>query len=152
MFPEKTFQYTFLDEQLNDQYRTFRNFGTIIQVFTGIAILISCLGVYGLILFVVKRKVKEIGVRKVLGASVGNILSLIYKDFVWLIITGFVIAIPVSYYLIGQWLDNFTFHTTIDAMTYVISLLTVVTIVGVTIGIQAVKASLANPVNSLRSE
>jgi putative ABC transport system permease protein len=152
MFPEKTFQYTFLDQQLNDQYRGFQNFGTIIQIFTGIAILISCLGVYGLILFVVQRKVKEIGVRKVLGASVMSILQLIYKDFVLLIVAGFIIAIPVSYYFIGQWLENFTYHTTIDAVTYAISLFAVVTVVVITIGIQAVKASLANPVNSLRSE
>lgn len=152
MFPEKTFQYTFLDQQLNDQYRGFQNFGTIIQIFTGIAILISCLGVYGLILFVVQRKVKEIGVRKVLGASIGSILQLIYKDFVLLIIAGFVIAIPVSYYFIGQWLENFTYHTTIDVLTYAISLLAVIVVVVITIAIQAVKASLANPVNSLRSE
>jgi putative ABC transport system permease protein len=152
MFPEKTFQYTFLDQQLNDQYSGFQNFATIIQIFAGIAILISCLGVYGLILFVVQRKVKEIGVRKVLGASVTSILQLIYKDFVVLIVVGFVIAIPVSYYFIGQWLENFTYHTTIDAVTYLISLIVVVAVVVITIGIQAVKASLANPVNSLRSE
>jgi putative ABC transport system permease protein len=152
MFPEKSFQYTFLDEQLDDQYRGFQNFASIIQVFTGIAILISCLGVYGLILFVVQRKVKEIGVRKVLGASVVSILQLIYKDFVWLIVAGFVIAIPVSYYFINQWLENFTYHTTIDVITYVASLLAVMIVVVITIGIQAVKASLANPVNSLRSE
>lgn len=152
MFPEKSFQYTFLDQQLNDQYRGFQNFATIIQIFTGIAILISCLGVYGLILFVVQRKVKEIGVRKVLGASVASILRLIYKDFVWLIIAGFVIAIPVSYYFINAWLENFTYHTTIDATTYAVSLMAVVVVVVLTIAIQAVKASLANPVNSLRSE
>jgi putative ABC transport system permease protein len=152
MFPEKSFQFTFLDEQLDSQYSAFQNFATIIQVFTGIAILISCLGVYGLILFVVQRKVKEIGVRKVLGASVTSILQLIYKDFVWLIVAGFVIAIPISYYFINQWLENFTYHTTIDVITYVVSLLVVMAVVVITIGIQAVKASLANPVNSLRSE
>jgi putative ABC transport system permease protein len=152
MFPEKTFQFTFLDEQLNNQYQNFQNFGTIIQAFTLIAILISCLGVYGLVLFVVQRKVKEIGVRKVLGASVGNILQLIYKDFAWLLVIGFVLAIPVSYYLMKQWLENFTYHTSIDVMTYVISFLLVLVVVAITIGYQAIKASLANPVKSLRSE
>ncbi|MBT1700940.1 ABC transporter permease [Fulvivirgaceae bacterium PWU4] len=152
MFPEKTFQFTFLDEQLNSQYQNFQNFGTIIQTFAGIAILISCLGVYGLVLFVVQRKVKEIGVRKVLGASVGNILQLIYRDFAWLLVTGFVLAIPASYYLMKQWLENFTYHTSIDAITYVMSFVMVVVIVALTIGYQAVKASLANPVSSLRSE
>jgi putative ABC transport system permease protein len=152
MFPEKTFQFTFLDEQLNNQYRNFQNFGIIIQSFAFIAIVISCLGVYGLVLFVVQRKVKEIGVRKVLGASVGSILQLIYRDFAWLLVTGFVLAIPVSYYLMKRWLENFTYHTTIDAVTYAISFVLVVAIVAITIGYQAVKASLANPVKSLRSE
>jgi putative ABC transport system permease protein len=152
MFPEKTFQFTFLDEQLNSQYRNFQNFGTIIQTFAFIAILISCLGVYGLVLFVVQRKVKEIGVRKVLGAGVGSILQLIYRDFAWLLVAGFALAIPASYYLMLQWLENFTYHTSIDALTYVISFVLVVVIVALTIGYQAMKASLANPVNSLRSE
>ena len=152
MFPEKAFQFSFLDEQLDDQYRNFRNFGTIIQAFTGIAILISCLGVYGLVLFVVQRKVKEIGVRKVLGASVSNILGSLYKDFALLLLIGFVLAIPVSYYLMGQWFENFTYRTTIDPFTYLLSLALVVIIVTLTIGYQALRASFANPVRSLRSE
>lgn len=152
MFPEKTFQFTFLDEQIDSQYQSFQNFGTIIQVFTFIAILISCLGVYGLVLFVVQRKVKEIGVRKVLGANVMSILGLIYKDFAWLIAIGFLVAIPASYYLMSEWLENFNDHTPIDAVTYLISFTLVIVVVGATIGYQAVKASLANPVTSLRSE
>jgi putative ABC transport system permease protein len=152
LFPEKGFQYTFLDEQLNQQYQNFQNFGSIIQTFTGIAILISCLGVYGLVLFVVQRKVKEIGVRKVLGASVSSILQLIYRDFVWLIIIGFVLAVPASYYLLDQWLENFTYRTSLDVFTYAISFLVVLLIVTATVSYQAIKASLANPVTSLRSE
>lgn len=152
LFPEKGFQYTFLDEQLDQQYQNFRNFGWIIEGFTIIAILISCLGVYGLVLFVVQRKVKEIGVRKVLGASVGNILRLIYQDFVWLVLIGFVLAIPASYYLMTQWLENFQYRISLDVVTYAISLIIVVVIVAGTVSYQAVRASLANPVKSLRSE
>jgi putative ABC transport system permease protein len=152
MFPEKTFQFTFLDEQIDSQYQNFQNFGIIIQTFTFIAILISCLGVYGLVLFVVQRKVKEIGVRKVLGASLANILRLIYQDFAWLLAIGFVLAIPLSYYLMQQWLENFMYHTSIDAFTYVVSFVLVLVVVALTIGFQAIKASLANPVKSLRSE
>ncbi|MEJ0056395.1 MAG: FtsX-like permease family protein [Bacteroidota bacterium] len=152
LFPEKSFQFTFLDEQLDQQYSNFQNFGKIIQSFALIAILISCLGVYGLVLFVVQRKVKEIGVRKVVGAGMTNILQLIYADFVWLLVIGFVLAVPVSYYFINQWLDNFVFHTQIDFITYVISFLSVLIIVALTISYHAVKASLANPVLSLRSE
>lgn len=152
MFPEKAFEYIFLDEQLEAQYQNFRNFATIIQSFTVIAILISCLGVYGLVLFVVQRKVKEIGVRKVLGAGVGSILRVIYTEFAVLVVAGFVLAVPLSYYLLDQWLGNFAQRTTIDWLTYLFSFLLVVIIVASTIGYQAVKASMANPVDSLRSE
>jgi putative ABC transport system permease protein len=152
LFPEKAFEFGFLDEQLNEQYESFTNFGWIIQAFAGIAILISCLGVYGLVLFTVQRKVKEIGVRKVLGATVSGILNLVYKDFALLIVIGFLIAVPVSYYFINQWLDNFVYRTTIDGYTYAISLLVILIIVSITISYQSILAAQANPVKSLRNE
>lgn len=152
IFPEKAFEFSFLDEQLSQQYANYRNFGIIIQTFTGIAILISCLGVYGLVLFTVQRKVKEIGVRKVLGANVSSILGLIYRDFALLIVIGFIIALPVSYYLMNQWLSNFIYHTNINVMSYVLSLVMVLVVVTLTIGYQALRAANANPVKSLRSE
>ncbi|HZY83081.1 MAG TPA: ABC transporter permease [Cyclobacteriaceae bacterium] len=152
MFPEKSFQYNFLDQQLDQQYRNFQNFGTIIQTFTFIAILIACLGVYGLVLFVVQRKVKEIGVRKVLGASAGSILNLIYRDFALLIVFAFVFATPIAWYFMDQWLANFTYHTTIDVWTFGLSLVLVMFVTSLTIAYQALKASLANPVKSLRTE
>ncbi|MEI9921489.1 MAG: ABC transporter permease [Bacteroidota bacterium] len=152
MFPEKSFQFNFLDQQLDQQYQNFQNFGTIIQSFTFIAILIACLGVYGLVLFVVQRKVKEIGVRKVLGASVTSILNLIYKDFALLIVVAFVVATPVAWYMMDQWLGNFSYHTSIDAWTFALSLVLVVLITSLTIAYQAIKASMANPVKSLRTE
>jgi putative ABC transport system permease protein len=152
IFPEKAFEYSFLDEQLNQQYADFKNFGTIIQTFSGIAILIACLGVYGLVLFTVQRKVKEIGVRKVFGATVPSILKLVYKDFALLIAIGFAIAVPFSYYFINQWLDNFVYRTSIDFLTYAISLLVVLVIVSFTISYQSIRAAHANPVNSLRIE
>jgi len=152
MFPEKSFQFTFLDEQLNQQYANYQNFGTIIQAFTFIAVLIACLGVYGLVLFVVQRKVKEIGVRKVLGANVPNILALIYKDFALLIVTAFLLATPAAWYFMDQWLENFSYRTSIDIITFVLSFLLVVVITSLTISYQAIKASMANPVKSLRTE
>jgi putative ABC transport system permease protein len=152
IFPEKAFEFAFLDEQLNKQYSNFKSFGWIIQTFAGIAILIACLGVYGLVLFTVQRKVKEIGVRKVLGASVPGILKLVYKDFALLIALGFMLAVPVSYYCIDQWLDNFVYRTSIDFITYAISLLIVVVIVSLTISYQSIQAAQANPVDSLRTE
>jgi putative ABC transport system permease protein len=152
IFPEKAFEYRFLDEQLNEQYNNYRDFGTIIQTFAVIAILIACLGVYGLVLFTVQRKVKEIGVRKVMGASIGNVLVLIYRDFALLILIGFVLAVPVSYYLLNQWLANFIYHTSIDVLTYGLSFLFILIVVSLTISYQAIRAARANPVTSLRSE
>lgn len=152
VFPEKAFEFTFLDEQLNDQYADYKSFGLIIQTFAGIAILIACLGVYGLVLFTVQRKVKEIGVRKVMGATVAGILKLVYKDFALLIVIGFAIAVPISYYFINQWLDNFVYRTSIDFLTYGISLLVVLAIASLTISYQSIQAARANPVNSLRME
>jgi putative ABC transport system permease protein len=152
IFPEKAFEFTFLDEQLNAQYSNFQNFGKIIQTFTLIGIVIACLGVYGLVLFTVQRKVKEIGVRKVLGASVGGILTMIYRDFALLLLIGFVLAIPASYFFLDQWLRNFNYHISIDALTYAMSFIVIVAVVSLTISYQAIKAAQANPVNSLRSE
>jgi len=152
LFPEKAFEYFFLEEQLNQQYSNYQNFGLIIQSFSVIAILIASLGVYGLVLFTVQRKVKEIGVRKVLGASVQSVLMLIYRDFAVLVLTGFIVAIPVSYYLLKEWLNNFIYHTSIDVMMYAISFLTVLIIVSFAIGYQVFKAAQGNPVESLRSE
>lgn len=152
LFPEKAFEFGFLDEQLDEQYESFTNFGFIIQAFAGIAIIISCLGVYGLVLFTVQRKVKEIGVRKVLGASVPGILKLVYKDFALLIVMGFLVAVPISYYFISQWMDNFVYRTSIDVLTYAISLLVILVIVSLTISYQSIVAAQANPVRSLRSE
>ena len=152
LFPEKAFEFSFLDEQLSQQYSKYRNFGFIIQSFSAIAILIASLGVYGLVLFTVQRKVKEIGVRKVLGASVRSVLALIYRDFALLVLIGFIVAVPVSYYLLKEWLSNFIYHTTIDTAMYVVSFLMVLIIVSLAIGYQVLKAAQGNPVDSLRSE
>ena len=152
VFPEKAFEFTYLQEELRGQYATFQDFSQIIQAFTGIAVLISCLGVYGLVLFTVQRKFKEIGVRKVLGANVRNILMTIYSDFALLLGIGFIIAIPLSSLLMNKWLDNFTYHTTISPITYALSLFIVVGVMTLTISYQAIKAALSNPVDALRTE
>lgn len=152
IFPEKAFEFTFLDEELNEQYSSFRNFGAIIQIFTFISVIISCLGVYGLVLFTVQRKAKEIGVRKVLGGSVGNILFLIYKDFGILIIIGFSAAAPLSYYFVNNWLSNFVYHINIDVLIYGVGFGLVFLVVFLTISYQAIIAARANPIKSLRLE
>lgn len=152
LFPDKAFEFNFLDEQLAQQYANYETFGRIIRWFTFIAILISGFGVYGLILFVTKRRVKEIGIRKVLGASISSLLILMCKEFLLLIAIAFIMAIPFSYYLIQNWLENFTYHTEIDFLTYLISFLIVVLIVGITVVFNAYKAASINPVESIRVE
>ena len=152
IFPEKAFEFSFLEEQLNNQYTAYQNFGNIIQSFSLVAIVIACLGVYGLVLFTIQNKVKEIGVRKVLGASVGSILKLIYRDFALLLVLGFILALPVSYYLMAKWFSNFIYHTSIDAGTYLISFSIVLLIVLATISYQAIRAAQVSPVKSLKQE
>lgn len=152
VFPEKAFEFTHLDEQLRNQYLSFQNFSRIIQMFTGIAVLIACLGVYGLVLFTVQRKFKEIGVRKVLGANVGSILFMIYREFALLLVIGFVLAIPMSWLLMNKWLSNFIYHTNVSPVTYVISLALVVIVMSLTISYQAIRAALGNPINAIRTE
>lgn len=152
LFPEKSFEYAFFDTQLENQYSNFINFGTIIKVFTAIAMLISCLGVYGLVLFIVQHKVKEIGVRKVLGATVSSILKLICKDFALLLVIAFMLSIPISYWLIDQWMENFTFRASIGVVPYLIGFVVLALVVGITVSYHAFMASIANPVKSLRSE
>lgn len=152
VFPEKAFEFTYLEEQLRGQYSTFENFSRIIQTFTGIAVLIACLGVYGLVLFTVQRKFKEIGVRKVLGASVPGILLMIYRDFALLLAVGFLLAIPLSWFLMNQWLANFIYRTSVTPATYAVSLVLVMLVMSLTISYQAIRAALGNPVNALRTE
>lgn len=152
LFPDKAFEFNFLDEQLVRQYANYQTFGKIIRWFMFMAILISGLGVYGLILFVSKRRVKEIGIRKVLGASIPGLLLLLCKEFLVLIVIAFVLAIPFSYYLIQNWLENFTYHTDIDFLTYFLSFILVVGVVGITIIFNALKAAMVNPVVSIRME
>jgi putative ABC transport system permease protein len=152
LFPDKAFEFNFLDDQIELQYSNYQTFGRIIRWFTFMAILISGLGVYGLILFVSKRRVKEIGIRKVLGASIPSLLILLCREFLVLIAIAFVLAIPFSYYLIQNWLDNFTYHTEIDFLTYFLSFILVILIVGCTIIFNALKAAMVNPVESIRVE
>jgi putative ABC transport system permease protein len=146
------FTYEFLDDKFDAMYRTEKRLGNIVTIFTFIAIFVACLGLYGLAAFAAERRVKEIGIRKVMGASVGGIVTLLSKDFIKLIVIGFIFATPVSWYLLNQWLADFEYRIEIGpgifalagAMTLIIALLTV--------SWQSIKAALANPVDSLKSE
>jgi putative ABC transport system permease protein len=151
-FPGNFFDYTFLDEQYNAQYKNDQLFGKAFSIFAGFAIFIACLGLLGLSLFATAQRTKEIGVRKVLGASVSNIVLLLSKDFIKLVIIAFIIASPIAYFIMHQWLQDFAYRINISWWVFVIAGILSVIIALATISFQAVRAAVSNPVKSLRTE
>ncbi|MEO0333052.1 MAG: FtsX-like permease family protein, partial [Bacteroidota bacterium] len=151
-YPEYDFRYEFLDDRVAGFYEDYDRTFSLAQIFAGIAIFISCLGLYGLVMFMAERRTKEVGIRKVLGASVQQIVALFSKEFVKLIFVAFVLAAPLAYYLMQQWLRSFAYTIEINAFTFVISLVAIITIVLLTVGYQSIKAAIANPVDALRDE
>jgi putative ABC transport system permease protein len=152
LVPQRPFEYFFLDEQFDRQYRAEERFGKLFLYFSSLAIFIACLGLLGLISYITLQRTKEIGVRKVLGASTGNIVLLLSRDFLWLVGVALVIAVPVSWYAMSRWLENFAYHTQVGWWVFALSGTIALLIALLTISFQAVKAALANPVTSLRSE
>ncbi len=150
--PEEPFKFNFLDQTLNDQYQAEQNSSKVFTVFAGLAILIACVGLFGLSAYTAGLRTKEIGVRKVMGASVFGVVFMLSKDFTKLILIAFVLAIPVAYYGMDQWLQGFYFRTGIDVFTFVIAGLSTLLISWLTVSYQSIRAAIVNPVNSLRSE
>ncbi len=151
-FPGNLFDYYFLDEKFNEQYKNDRLFGKAFGIFAGFAIFIACLGLLGLSLFATTQRTKEIGVRKVLGASVTNIILLLSKDFIRLVLIAFIIASPPAYFIMHEWLQDFAYRINIGWWVFAIAGSLAVIIALATISFQAIRAALANPVISLRSE
>jgi putative ABC transport system permease protein len=150
--PNEPFEYSFLDEDFQKNYAAENRLSAIVGYFTVVAILISCLGLFGLATFSAEQRTKEIGVRKVLGASVTGIVALISKDFVKLIGISIIIASPIAWWAMNKWLQNFAYRTNIHWTVFVITTVTALLIALITIGFQAVRAAIANPVRSLRAE
>lgn len=150
--PGFPFDYNFLDEAYQKQYLTDTRVGVLSRYFAGLAILISCLGLFGLAAFTAQRRQKEIGIRKVVGASVQSITAMLSKDFLKLVLISVLIAFPVSWWAMNQWLQSFAYRITISAGIFIIAGLSVMVITLLTISYQAVRAALANPVKSLRTE
>jgi putative ABC transport system permease protein len=146
------FDYYFLDEAFDQQHRAERRMGYLFSGFTGVAILLACLGLFGLITFAAERRTKEIGIRKVLGASVAGITGLLAKDFLKLVFVAIAIASPVAYYFIKKWLSDFAYRVDIQWWMFALAGLSAVLVACLTLAFQAVKAALADPVKSLRSE
>ncbi|WP_153797359.1 ABC transporter permease [Foetidibacter luteolus] len=151
-FPGNFFDYYFLDEKFNRQYSDDQLFGKIFGIFAGFAIFIACLGLLGLSLFATAQRTKEIGVRKVLGASVSNIVLLLSKDFVKLVLVAFVIASPFAWLLMRRWLQDFAYRINLSWWFFALAGVTAVVVALATISFQAVKAALRNPVKSLKTE
>ncbi len=151
-FPGYLFTYEFLDDALARNYSREEQLFSIFKIFAGISIGIGCLGLFGLISFLVVQKTKEVGVRKVLGASVSGIVLLFSKDFMKLLLIAFFIAVPLSWYAMGQWLSGFAYRIDLSPFYFILGGLINLVVAFVTIGYQARKAAIANPIDSLRDE
>jgi putative ABC transport system permease protein len=152
MVPGQPFKFLFLDENLNTQYDAEQRAGKIFGVFSMLAIIIACVGLFGLAAYTTSLRTKEIGVRKVLGASVSNIVFLLSKDLVKLILVAFVIAIPFSWYIMDNWLSDFAYHIEIGVSVFVIAGTSALLISWITVSYQSIRAAIVNPIKSLRSE
>ncbi len=150
--PDYPFEYGFLDERIENLYRAEKRMGRIFGYFAVLAILISCLGLFGLVSFMAEQRRKEIGIRKVLGAAVSGIVMLISREFIILAVAANVIAWPVAYFVMNRWLQSYAYRVDIGWMVFIVSAFAAVIITLITIAFQSVKAAIANPVTSLRYE
>jgi len=150
--PNLPLDYSFMDEQFNQLYTTEQQTGRIFITFAVLAILIACLGLFGLVTYAAEQRTKEIGIRKVLGADVGNIVAMISKDFLRLVVIASVIAFPVAWWAMHKWLQDFAYRVSISWWVFVFAAAMAVIIALLTISFQAIKAAIANPVKSLRTE
>jgi putative ABC transport system permease protein len=150
--PGFPFTFNYLDEAYQKQYETETRVSVLAGYFSALAIIISCLGLFGLVAFTAQKRQKEIGIRKVIGASVNNITIMLTKDFLKLVIIAVIIAFPLSWWAMSQWLQGFAYRIDIGAGVFLIAIVSIVVITLLTVSFQAIKAAIANPVKSLRSE
>jgi len=153
MFPEQSFKFTFLDEDINAKYAEDQRTGKLFAVFSGLAIFVACIGLFALSAYTSNLRTKEIGIRKVLGASVGSVLILLSKDFSRMILISFILAVPVSWLVMENWwLQNFAYRIQLGAGTVALAGLAAFMVAWITVSFQSIKAAVKNPVQSLKSE
>ena len=150
--PQYPFDYYFIDEAYNRKFRTEQQEATLGLLFAGLTIFISCLGLFGLATYMAETRTREIGIRKVLGASVAGIAALIARDFVKLVLVSVLIATPVAWFVMNRWLEGFNYRIQISGWIFLASGLLAVFIALATVSFQAIKAAIANPVRSLKIE
>lgn len=152
MAPSQPFNYTFMDEEFNHTYRTEQQTGRLFISFATLAILIACMGLLGLAMFTAEQRTREIGIRKVLGASVGGILGLLTRDFLKLVVLSILVASPLAWWMMNKWLQDFAYRTSISWTVFAMATGAALVTAVVTISVQAIKSAKANPVKSLRTE
>lgn len=152
ILPNSDFEYYLLDEKIEELYQAEIHTSKLINTATGLAILISCLGLFGLTFFTVTQRAKEISIRKVLGATVANVVGLLSKDFLKLVIIALLVASPAAYYFMEQWLEAFSYRINIEWWVFIIAGIAALTVAFLTMGFQSIKAALANPVENLKNE
>jgi len=150
--PAYPFTYQFVDDQFNQMFLSEMLISKLSRVFAALAILISCLGLFGLAAYTAERRTKEIGVRKVLGASVSGIAALLSKDFLKLVLISCIVAFPLAWLMMNNWLQNYQYRITISWWIFLIAAIVAILIALLTVSFQAIKAAVANPVKSLRTE
>ena len=150
--PEMPFRYSFLDENFDEMYRTEQRVGKVALIFACLTIFIACLGLFGLVTYISEQRTKEVGIRKVLGASVSNITTLLTKDFIQLVLLAIVIASPLAWWAMHKWLQDFVYRIDISGWVFVLAGFMALLIALLTVSFQAIKAAVANPVKSLRTE
>jgi putative ABC transport system permease protein len=150
--PNTPFEYEFMDDAFNARYKAEDRLAGILDVFTGLTILIACLGLFGLAAFSASQKFREIGIRKVLGASVQSLVLLQTRSFIQWVLLGIVLAVPVSWYLMSKWLENFAYKIHIGWSVFALSALMAILIAMITVSFESVRSALANPVRALRTE
>ena len=151
-FPNIPFQYDFVDEEYGEKFAAEERIGRLSGIFTALAILISCLGLFGLTSFVAEQRTKEIGVRKVLGASVFNVWNMLSKDFLKLVVISCFIAVPIAYYVMNGWLQEYPYRVILKWWIFALAMLGAFALTILTVSFQAIKAARSNPTKSLRTE
>jgi putative ABC transport system permease protein len=150
--PGTPFEYSFLDQEFQRNYEAEQRTSQLVNYFTTVAILIACMGLYALTAYTAEQRTKEIGIRKVLGASASNIVALLSKDFLKLIVMANMIAWPLGWWAMNKWLEDFAYSVKINWWVFVLAGILAIAIAFITISFQAIKAALANPIKSLRNE